>query len=95
VYQGLTLDPKVTLIWELLQLGMKHTHALLEEEVTRLAGARYARKAGSALGTRYGSNAGSVRLAGQGVALRVPRMRAAYGAPALKLCGVAGLRWAP
>jgi putative transposase len=82
-YQGLALDTKVELIRELIPLGLMHVQALLDEDVTRLAGARYGRKAGMGLGTRHGGNAGSVKLAGQRLALRVPRVRDAHGELAL------------
>lgn len=82
-YQALELDTKVTLIRELIPLGLMHVQALLDEEVTRLAGARYARKAGAGLGMRHGSNTGTVKLAGQRLALRVPRVRDVHGEIAL------------
>ena len=56
-----------------------HVQRLLDEEVCSLAGARYARKSGQVLGRRHGSNPGSVRLAGQQVPLRIPRVRQADG----------------
>ena len=48
---------------------------LLDQEVTALAGARYARKDESVEGRRHGSNPGTVGLAGQRVPIRVPRIR--------------------
>jgi putative transposase len=78
-YQGLKLDTKVELIRALIPLGLMHGQGLLDEEVTQLAGTRYVHKVDSALGTRHGSNARSVRLAGQRIGLRVPRVRDAHG----------------
>ena len=52
-----------------------HIEELLDEEVTALAGERYARKAPSVGGRRHGSNPGTVGLAGQRVPIRVPRIR--------------------
>ena len=47
--------------------------------MTALAGARYARKDASIGGRRHGSNPGTVRLAGQRVPIRVPRVRSVAG----------------
>jgi len=51
---------------------------MLEDEVAALAGERYARKSG-AEAHRYGTNPGSVRLAGQRVPIAVPRVRGTWG----------------
>ena len=77
-YEGLDLDAKVELIRELIPLGLMHIQELLEDEVTALAGARHAREDG-APGMRHGSNPGSVRMAGQRVPIRVPRVRGPQG----------------
>ena len=50
-----------------------HVEEMLDDEVTALAGARYARKDASIGGRRHGSNPGTVGLAGQRVPIRVPR----------------------
>ena len=55
--------------------GVMHIEELLDEEVTALAGERYARKDPSVGGRRHGSNPGTVGLAGQRVPIRVPRIR--------------------
>jgi transposase-like protein len=73
-YQGLDLDAKVEAIRGLIPLGLMHVHELLDEEVLALAGPRLARDDGAA-GIRYGSNPGSVRVGGQRVPVRVPRVR--------------------
>ena len=70
-YAELEVDAKVELIRSLVPLGLMHIEELLDEEVTALAGERYARKAPSVGGRRHGSNPGTVGLAGQ----RVPRIR--------------------
>ena len=70
-YAELEVDAKVELIRSLFPLGLMHIEELLDEEVTALAGERYARKAPSVGGRRHGSNPGTVGLAGQ----RVPRIR--------------------
>ena len=77
-YDTMALDAKVELIRELIPLGLMHIQELLDDEVTALAGVRHARGDG-APGMRHGSNPGSVRLAGQRVPIRVPRVRSAQG----------------
>ena len=67
------------LIRSLVPLGLMHVEELLDEEVTALAGARYARKDGSTEGRRQGYNPGTVGLAGQRVPLQVPRLRGIAG----------------
>ena len=56
-----------------------HVHEVLDQEVTALAGDRYARKDASRGGRRHGSNPGTVGLAGQHVPIRVPRIRSVAG----------------
>ena len=75
----LEVDAKVELIRSLVPLGLMHIEELLDEEVTALAGERYARKAPSVGGRRHGSNPGTVGLAGQRVPIRVPRLRHVAG----------------
>ena len=76
-YAELEVDAKVSteLIRSLIPLGLLHIEELLDEEVTALAGERYARKDPSVGGRRHGSNPGTVGLAGQRVPIRVPRIR--------------------
>ena len=78
-YAELDVDTKVELIRSLVPLGLLHIEELLDEEVTALAGERYARKAPSVGGRRHGSNPGTVGLAGQRVPIRVPRIRHVAG----------------
>jgi len=78
-YGDLELDAKVELILSLVPLGLMHVHELLDQEVTALAGERYARKEASTGGRRHGSNPGTVGLAGQRVPIRVPRVRSVAG----------------
>lgn len=78
-YAELNLDAKVALIQELVPLGLMHVAEVLNEEVELLAGGRYERKDGKSRGVRYGSNQGSVRIAGQRVGVRVPRVRGNRG----------------
>ncbi len=78
-YADLELDTKVALIRSLVPLGLMHVEEMLDEEVTALAGDRYARKDASIGGRRHGSNPGTVGLAGQRVPIRVPRIRRVAG----------------
>ena len=47
----------------------------LDQEVISLAGARHSRKDGEDTPRRHGTNPGSVKLAGQTIPVRVPRLR--------------------
>ena len=78
-YAELEVDAKVELIRSLVPLGLMHIEEWLDEEVTALAGERYARKDPSVGGRRHGSNPGTVGLAGQRVPIRVPRLRHVAG----------------
>ena len=78
-YGDLELDAKVELIRSLVPLGLMHVEEMLDDEVTALAGDRYARKDASIGGRRHGSNPGTVGLAGQRVPIRVPRIRRVAG----------------
>ncbi len=74
-YAEFDVDSKVEMIRALVPLGLMYVHEMLDDEVKELAGERYARKEASIGGRRYGSNPGSVGLAGQRVPIRVPRVR--------------------
>ena len=78
-YTDLELDTKVELIRSLIPLGLMHVQEVLDQEVTALAGERYAWKDASVGGRRHGTNPGTVGLAGQRVPIRVPRMRSVAG----------------
>ena len=82
-YGDLDLDAKIELIRSLVPLGLMHVKELLDEEVEVLAGERYARK-GEDQVRRYGRNPGSIRLAGQRVPIKVPRVRGLRGEVALR-----------
>jgi putative transposase len=77
-YLGMDLDSKIELIRGLIPLGLMYVQELLDDEVLALAGARHARDDGG-VGMRHGSNPGTVRLAGQKVPIRVPRVRGDQG----------------
>lgn len=74
-YGGLELDAKIELVRSLIPLGLMHVHELLDEEVKALAGERYNRKEDESKIYRHGANPGSVRMAGQRVPIKVPRLR--------------------
>lgn len=86
-FMGMELDAKVELIKGLVPLGLMHVQELLEQEVEELAQAWYARKTEEAVGRRYGSNPGSVRLAGQRIRIQVPRVRGKRGEIPLRSYG--------
>ncbi len=65
----------VAMIQALIPLGLRAVEDALQQEVTQLAGARYARGDGRSDVVRWGQQAGSVFLADQKVGLRVPRVR--------------------
>ena len=73
------LEGRVELIRALIPLGLLQVGEMLGAEVEELAGARYARKTEAFRLGRHGFNRGSVRLAGQWVPVRVPRVRGEEG----------------
>jgi putative transposase len=77
--ETLELDARIELIQALIPLGLAEIHRTLEEEVGELAGRRYGRDDEDRQGYRYGTNPGSVKLAGQRVPIRVPRVRGEEG----------------
>jgi transposase-like protein len=70
-----TVDARVALIQALLPVGLAAVAEALAQEVTTLAGARYARTGGQPGLVRWGQQAGSVYLADQKVPVAVPRVR--------------------
>ncbi len=68
-------DVRATLLQTLIPLGFEAARALIEDEVTALAGPRYARDDGAAHRVRWGRQQGSIYLADQKLALPVPRVR--------------------
>ena len=74
-FEAMELDGRVQAIRSLVGIGLMHVHEELDREVVELAGERYARKGEETEYGRHGTNPGSVRLAGQKVGIRVPRVR--------------------
>jgi putative transposase len=73
-YGEMELSAKAELIRQLIPLALMQVEEELQREVTALCGARHERKEGRA-GWRHGWNPGSVRMAGQRIGIRVPRVR--------------------
>jgi len=65
----------LALIQALIPLGLRAVEDALQAEVTALAGPRYARHDARPAVVRWGKQAGSIFLADQKLAVRVPRVR--------------------
>lgn len=78
-YDEMPLDSRVSLIQELVSIAMMHASEVMAEEVASLVGARYEHRDEDGRAYRHGSNPGSVRLGGQRVPVRVPRVRGEDG----------------
>lgn len=74
-YEALELDSRVELIRSLIPIGLMFVAEELQRDVEELAGVRYARKSESGVARRHGTNPGTVKLLGQKVPIRVPRVR--------------------
>lgn len=74
-YEAMELDAKVQMIQDLTSMAMMHISEVLRQEVADLAGPRYRHDPEGSGVHRYGSNSGTVCLAGQRVPLQVPRVR--------------------
>ena len=82
----------LSMIQALTPLGLKAVEAALQQEVTALAGARYAHADGPVGVARGGSQAGSVFLADQKVPISVPRVRDLRAGTAVPLATYAHLQ---
>lgn len=69
------INPKLELIQTLIPIAMERVEELLQDEVVRLAGRRYAHDDQNRDYKRWGKQRGSVYLAGQKVPLMIPRVR--------------------
>ncbi len=78
-FEALDLERRVTLIQELIPLGLMAAAEELQREVRELAGVRHGRKGDEEAMYRFGSNPGTVLLGGQRVPIRVPRVRTEEG----------------
>jgi transposase-like protein len=77
--EAMELDARVQVIQDLTAIGMMHVAEALQQEVEQLAGRWYGRKEDGTQVYRHGANPGTVRLAGQKVPIRVPRVRGEEG----------------
>lgn len=73
-YGEMELSAKAALIQQLIPLALMQVEEELQREVTALCGTPHERSEGR-VGWRHGWNPGSVRMAGQRVGIRVPRVR--------------------
>ncbi len=78
-YQEQDMDTRLELIRALIPLGLCAIYEELDREVNELAGQAHKRKGNNQKNYRYGSNPGSVKLAGQRVPVKVPRVRGPEG----------------
>ena len=84
--QALTeLDARVAMIQALIPLGLKAVEDELQAAVAQLAGRRYQRGPADRRYYRWGSERGSVYLADQKVAVRVPRVRDVHAEQEVRL----------
>ncbi len=74
-YEGGDLDTRMEMIRSLITVGMIKVYEELDSEVERLAGALHSRKQAYGLGSRHGSNRGTVKLGGQKIPVIVQRIR--------------------
>ncbi len=74
-YDGAPVEVKLACIQALIPVALREVQRILEEEVNFLSGERYAHAPGGKSIVRYGRNPGSIQLAGQRVAIRIPRVR--------------------
>ncbi len=66
---------QLALVQALIPLGLKAVGELLQQEVTALAGARYAHEANGSAVVRWGKQRGSIYLADQKLPIQLPRVR--------------------
>ena len=78
-YEGSDIDTRVEMIRALIPIGLMAIYEELDREVVDLAGKPHQRKAGEKKIYRHGTNPGSVKLSGQRVAIKVPRVRGRGG----------------
>ena len=70
-----TLDTRIELIQALIPLGLEAVAEELQNEVSRLTGAKNSRKNEKNANRRWGSQQGSVYLSDQKLPISVPRVR--------------------
>jgi transposase-like protein len=83
-YEAMRMDSKVALINELIPIGLMHVKAVLQDEVTALAGEKYKRN-GLNGHDRWGKQQGSIYIQEQRIPIMVPRVRDRIGDREVKL----------
>ena len=83
-YGAMEMDSKVALINELIPIGLMHVKAVLQDEVTALAGEKYKRN-GLHGHDRWGKQQGSIYIQEQRIPIMVPRVRDSIGDREVKL----------
>ena len=78
-YTAMEPDGRMELIRALIPLGLIAVYEELDREVEELAGRRHGRKPDGDRLYRHGTNSGSVKLAGQRVPIKAPRVRGPAG----------------
>ena len=78
-FEGYDIDTRLEMIRALIPIGIMAIYEELDREVVKMAGVRHSRKSGGERYDRHGTNPGSVKLAGQRVPLKVPRVRGKEG----------------
>jgi len=74
-YQEEDMDTRLELIRALIPIGLCAVYEELDREVSELAGKAHKHKGNTHKNYRYGSNPGSVKLAGQRIPVKVPRVQ--------------------
>jgi len=78
-FEGYDIDTRLEMIRALIPIGMIAIYEELDREVVKMAGVRHSRKSESKKYYRHGTNPGTVKLAGQRVPVKVPRVRGSEG----------------
>ena len=78
-FEGYDIDTRLEMIRALIPIGMIAVYEELDREVVKMAGARHSRKSEGKKYYRHGTNPGTVKLAGQRVPVKVPRVRGSEG----------------
>ena len=78
-YQEQDMNTRLELIRALIPIGLCAVYEELDREVSELAGQAHKRKGNTQRNYRYGNNPGSIKLSGQRIPVKVPRVRGPEG----------------
>ena len=78
-FERFDIDTKLEMIRALIPIGIMAIYEELDKEVVKLAGTRHSRKQGKERYYRHGTNPGTVKIGGQRIPLKVPRVRGKEG----------------